>query len=545
MPTQLPILKENGGRTAIGYFTPLEDRSYQTMLVPPRLAIPIVFLPGIMGSNLRMSPARQRLLEKSNNIAWKPDSLPEAAKLMVASPAQRQLQLDPDQTVVDATDTPFETEVQSVFLIDDLPTYHPRKTKTDKARERGWGEVYFASYKQLLESCEEYLNTRMSHPFWQSILDRPPGDWGAVQESALQPLSSEDFRAATTGRWFPVHAMGYNWLEGNGESAIKIAKRLKALIADYRSWGYECEKVIIVTHSMGGLVARALVHPAIGNAASLVLGVVHGAMPANGAPAAYKRMRCGFEQGLLGLSPTARVLGDTGFKVTAVLGNSLGGLQLLPSKAYGNGWLQVRRNRVLFDRFPQHGDPYEEIYKVENRWYGLLRPEWLNPARDKNAGVERTRDFLDDARKFHETIDNEYHPLSYAHYGADPHSPSWETVTWNLGNDFMGIDWKQLHIEADDEQGQLELVLTTQSKPARQYRGSAELGPCSGAGDQTVPARSSDSQLLSGKFKGIFRQTSYEHQASYQDEKALHSTLYSIIKIASTMRGNPHDGSPS
>jgi hypothetical protein len=33
----------------------------------------------------------------------------------------------------------------------------------------------------------------------------------------------------------------------------------------------------------------------------------------------------------------------------------------------------------------------------------------------------------------------------------------------------------------------------------------------------------------------VFRQTGYEHQNSYQDERALHSTLYSLVRIAQTM----------
>jgi len=47
-----------------------------------------------------------------------------------------------------------------------------------------------------------------------------------------------------------------------------------------------------------------------------------------------------------------------------------------------------------------------------------------------------------------------------------------------------------------------------------------------------VPARSADHQLRSGVFKGIFRQTGYEHQSSYKDPRAIASTLYSIVRIA-------------
>lgn len=56
----------------------------------------------------------------------------------------------------------------------------------------------------------------------------------------------------------------------------------------------ECNKVIIVTHSMGGLVARSacVLHGAEGK----VLGVIHGVQPSVGSPAAYWRMKAGFER---------------------------------------------------------------------------------------------------------------------------------------------------------------------------------------------------------------------------------------------------------
>ncbi|GAB2866390.1 hypothetical protein GCM10027277_39070 [Pseudoduganella ginsengisoli] len=57
-------------------------------------------------------------------------------------------------------------------------------------------------------------------------------------------------------------------------------------------------------------------------------------------------------------------------------------------------------------------------------------------------------------------------------------------------------------------------------------------------GAQTVPMHSADDQVRSGKFKGIFRQAGYEHQASYADSNALFSTLYSIIRIAHSMTGS-------
>jgi len=88
-----------------------------------------------------------------------------------------------------------------------------------------------------------------------------------------------------------------------------------------------------------------------------VLGIVHGVMPAIGAGAAYKRMRCGVE----GDDIAAKVIGNKGTLMTAVLGNAQGGLKLLPSQAYGNNWLQVKHKGGTIMNLPTKGDPYEEI----------------------------------------------------------------------------------------------------------------------------------------------------------------------------------------
>lgn len=50
--------------------------------------------------------------------------------------------------------------------------------------------------------------------------------------------------------------------------------------------------MLIATHSIGELVARAMVAC---HGYSNLYGIVHAAMPATGAPACYKRVRGGFE----------------------------------------------------------------------------------------------------------------------------------------------------------------------------------------------------------------------------------------------------------
>jgi len=551
--TILPINLDNGGREAEGFCTPHEDLLPQIMIIPPRRVLPIIFLPGIMGSNLRMSAERQRLMRKSNNIAWRPESKIASSKLIVASPATRQLQLDPKATEVDVYDpvhnptgTPSKTadqrhdnvkvSIDTPYLANDLSTQKiNRRTKEQKARERGWGEIYFDSYHDLLEMCELHLNLAFNlagkmDPWWKNIVGVTPGTWQATTEPPLAPLTEQQLRQAVIDCLFPVHAMGYNWLQSNKESGIQIAKRITALMKKYRSQGYQCEKVIVVTHSMGGLVGRALIHPKMGNLRDEVLGIVHGVMPATGAGAAYKRMRCGFEGGMLNIP--AQVLGNEGPDVTAVLGNAQGGLELLPSKAYGTNWLHLRQNG-LTKRLPKQ-DPYEEIYKLRGKWYGLLRDGWLNPADTPDGGFVRTFGLLDKANAFHTAIADTYHDLSYAHYGASAKHPAWHHVVWEITGE-RAVNLKNLRIGHDSLQGVLDLIDPTVPFNATREGTTATLLPPDEPGDETVPLHSAEHQLLSGKFKGVFRQTGYEHQASYKDEHALHSTLYSLARIAQAM----------
>lgn len=558
MSSQLATKPEKGGKMAEGFCTPKEDRGPQRMQVPPKRVIPIVFLPGIMGSNLRLRKERQEELKKSNNIAWRPDRKLEALALLRADAATRQLLLDPAATEVDVYAPAGETgcsesaderhsvgrvrqamtvSLDSPLLFDDPVVYgKQRKSKEQKARERGWGEVYFSSYRKILETCERALNEavirgRLSDQV-NSLVGAAPSQWRAHRSPNLIPITEAEIKKAVEGCWFPVHAMGYNWLHSNRKSGKSTAVRISSLIERYSSEGYTCEKVIIVTHSMGGLVARALIHPKMGNIANKILGIVHGVMPAIGAPAAYRRMRCGFEESFPALDPAPKILGNHGAEVTAVLGNSVGGLELLPSGAYGNHWLHIAQKDRTILRLPQNGDPYEEIYKLPDKSYGLLKDEWLNPAHLSGRGFHWTCTLLDQAKSFHQEIVGTYHSQSYAHYGADRSRPSWQEVVWRLDDSCAPEHVGDLRISADNQTGRLAVRNPTWPVPVDF---TVTLDQPQGAGDQTVPLKSAEHQLLSGKFKGIFRQTGYEHQSSYQDENAIASTLYSLLRIALTM----------
>ena len=565
---KLPVNpQEKQGNVSQGFVTPQQDRTPQVQCILPKKVLPIIFIPGIMGSNLRMRSDRQEEIGQDHNISWRPDNTSVTIQQYDDSPAERQMRLDPEVTEVDTYDAEKnitgnrnETSDQrneavryswgyggwrrldGPLLQGDSPTTKGGRTQDQKARARGWGEVYFGSYQSILAFCENKLNSAFSNRsidiyLKNYITNVDPNDWGAHPKASLKAVDVDAIRTAVTGCWFPVHAMGYNWLKSNRISGVDIAKRVSSLIENYQSQGFKCERVILITHSMGGLVARAAIHPGIGKIGDKVLGVVHGVMPAVGAGAAYKRMRCGVESTWYSL-PTqigAAILGNSGKDVTAVLASAPGALQLLPSRLYGNRWLQFRRNEELIRSWPEKC-PYEEIYKVRGKWYSLFRVEWINPAGLKTAGISQTLRHLDEAKKFHEDIEDTYHENSYAHYGADTDRKAWHKVVWQVNSTAVFQNVEALSIVADDQRGKLKLVDKARTEKSHEIIFDAEMQDAAEPGDQTVPLHSGDAQLRSGKFKGIFRQSGYEHQASFDDKTAIDATLYSLFKIISTMK---------
>ena len=235
----------------------------------------------------------------------------------------------------------------------------PAERKVDNAGPPGNG------YRGLLESYHAYLDQLRVH------------DWGALGKLFV----------------FPVHAFGYNWTASNHVAGAKLAQRIGEIIEESRKVTGLCEKVILVTHSMGGLVARSAM--TLAGAEGQVLGVVHGVQPAYGAVAAYTRIKGGFEGGFW--DPTSRCLGPTGRDVTALLANSVGGLQLLPGRQYQTSkgstqWLKVPAPGAGPQLLPLGNDPFNDIYRVPaivgpddgkgatyNTYWGIVDPALLTP----------------------------------------------------------------------------------------------------------------------------------------------------------------------
>ncbi|WP_374594551.1 esterase/lipase family protein [Aquabacterium sp.] len=549
----------DGTQSAQSLSTPTDDQRGCEMHVLPARAIPVVFIPGIMGSNLRLSRQRQAKLDKRTDIAWRPEATMDAVAMIFKSPAQRQMTLDPEATEVDRYDLNAAGADKRHKNVADVAYLHvpgtaasmPDPHDRDRhARLRGWSEVFFSSYGELLQTLEARLNQmcldgrpRTSWTAGQRpAVSIDPKTWGASGGEALTP----DELATVSDAWYPVHAIGYNWLRSNGESAKDVAKRIREIIAYYQKLQFECDKVIVVTHSMGGLVGRALIHPDYGNAQDVVAGIVHGAMPAVGAAAAYKRIRMGFEgSGLMGYV-FKKVVGDTGPKVTAVLANAPGGLQLLPSERYGTDWLKATVDGTEVLSLPQ-ADPYAEIYTVRDKWYRLINEEWVNPANAKDSSIKSTIRKLHLAQEFHQDIGTTYHPSTYLSYGADLQQKAWGEVTWQTskapllhGGLVQQLGLEDLHVEGaatgwqtDFDDGDGCIVLRDGLPQHAGQRFSAAIAKPAQSGDGTVPAeRSAQDPVRQGKARIAYQQTGYDHQASYGNDAVLSSTLHAVCKIA-------------
>ena len=532
------------------------------MHVLPTRAIPVVFIPGIMGSNLRLSAQRRSDLKKDDNLSWRPEATMDTLAMIFKSPAQRQMMLDPEATEIDRYDLNAPDADKRHKNVSGVSYIHvpggtqgvQDKVERDRqARLRGWSEVMFSSYGDLLQTLESRLNQ-------MCIEGRPRGSWTSGKREAVgvdpkrwgatggNALTAEEL-GTVSDAWYPVHAIGYNWLRSNGEAAQDVAQRIREIIAFYKKLKFDCSKVIVVTHSMGGLVGRALIHPDYGNAQDVVAGVVHGAMPAVGAAAAYKRIRMGFEGSGIEGYIAKKVLGDTGPKVTAVLANSAGGLQLLPSERYGADWLKASVDGKEVMSLPK-SDPYAEIYTVQDKWYRLINPEWINPALAKGPSVDETNIRLLQAQEFHQDIGAVYHPETYLSYGMDEKQKAWGDITWHTmrasifgGGMSQMLGYERLSIESPaanwlviDDDGEGAIVLNDglpQNDPGQRFR--AEIEEPAQIGDGTVPAeRSAQEPVRQGKARVAFQQTGYEHQNSYKDDAVMSSTLHAICKIALT-----------
>jgi len=512
----------------------------------PKQIIPIIFIPGIMGTNLRVKDGK--------GYAWRPPNgklagLIQVIQYLGKDAAARKKVLHPDRVEVDGEGSVSLTRNVERQL-KGAPDLDPEKL----ARLFGWGELHRDSYGRILNTLQERLHDILKtdgtpDDAWvQLVLEQQKlHQFGA--EKPFEEITTDDLKRFANAA-YPVHAVGYNWLQSNNVSVQRLVDKIDAITDFYKNTlNKDCEKVILVTHSMGGLVARACTQ--LQGKSDKVLGVLHGVMPAIGAPATYKRMRAGFE----GVEQV--LLGRNAAEATAVLTQAPGPMELLPTAEYQaklpggvQHWLRAHygkekdaKNEV--SSFLGEGDPYDQVYLNRTDWWRLVKADLINPVKKaqhketapltqkvldadyEDPDFEMYAKALSMARTFHTQLKGQYHPNCHAYYAADPAQKAWGEVRW-VANSAIS-SFSQGELMDDDLNGAVKVKFGDQACELEIAKGDLP-------GDGTVPELSGQApkafvkQIFrhEGKQKGHY---SYDHQGSYSNEFTAGLALYSIVKL--------------
>lgn len=505
--------------------------------IPPSKVIPVIVVPGIMGSNLCAFRAMRKNKElEPGEAAWRPPNgtragLKEASLWSVRSPKVRQQILDPETLEVDGTGA---INGASEVGID-----------VTQLRADGWGEIHSSSYGALLIFLQKRLNRvffvnsytgkRTLDHGWQALSKFDRSKWNAENTGPTALLSTQELEKVAQYR-YPVYACGYNWLESNERSADRLEKRIAQIKKYWTDARQDCRQVILVTHSMGGLVARACAS----RIPDEIAGVVHGVMPALGAPVCYRRIACGTETsspsncpaGNIAMSKFADIAGRTAAETTPVMATAPGPLELLPNDEYPKPWLHasvlVRANRTPKDILSLPIGSSYDLYRDTASWYRMIDPELADPA-DKYKGevLVRIKRAIKQAEKFHSTIlGNYYHKNTYAFFGSDDDYRSFGAFRWLA---YIVTEapphgsFAQSRLIRRTAEGFREIEEVTGEKVLFQHSFQ------DAAGDGTVPRQSGEGP--SPHVKRAFRTAGYDHQGSYSDVSMLSLTLQLIAKI--------------
>jgi pimeloyl-ACP methyl ester carboxylesterase len=548
----MPVVDEGGNMHAVTTLSPKQNTTRARVPIPPDKVMPVIVVPGIMGSNLRASASGGNLGLKPGEAAWRPPNgvgagLEEVKRWRSRSPAARQNILDGDTLEVDPTGQIL------------LPPSAPQFTWDEAtARLRGWGEIHSSSYGPLLIYLQHSLNTTFRRTLFNSVLAEhwlylnkySRKNWNVEKEgdSANKKGGSSDKEGPCAELTdsemkkfaefhYPIYAFGYNWLQSNEVSANKLRARIEEIIADWKGVQKACDSVLLVTHSMGGLVSRACAK----QIPEKVAGIIHGVMPALGAPVCYRRVACGTERS----SPTNGVIanqiaesfsdiaGKNSAETTPVLAVAPGPLELLPNHLYPKPWLFIdvsstQGKQVNTLSLPSE-NPYD-FYADFKSWYRAIDLALVDPAKKYGDEVEDVvRLAIAQAKRFHmEVLDSYYHPKTYAFYGADAAHASYGSCRWkaiskdansHAGNLTLGKLRSSPGAEADERY--VDFNDGVSLKFTHSYQDTS--------GDGTVPSQSGSAP--EGTVLQIFRVHGFDHQGSYNNPAMQALTLQLIAKL--------------
>jgi len=526
-----------GNLRAVSQLSPKANNTRGAVGIPPTKVMPVIVIAGIMGSNLRAhtNPADGKNKELNPGAeAWRPpngadEGLDEAKKWKARSPAVRQKILDGDTLEVDPNGAiPLGLSTDGFAWDEKI------------ARQRGWGEIHLSSYGLLLVTLQKSLNRTYrfvgSNAFldddWIHVNGYDRAKWSVSSEGVGAPLTDEELKKFAQFH-YPVYGFGYNWLKSNEVSAQSLQSRIETIIAYWKGKKRECDAVLLVTHSMGGLVARACAQ----KIPQLIAGVVHGVMPALGAPVCFRRLACGTETSSpsnsvldnVGAEKFAEIAGLTIAETTPVLATAAGPLELLPNHLYPKPWLFAQssdaQNKPTFIDLSVD-NPYD-LYSEFSAWYRLIDPAFADPDNKHKGNVkEAIAEAVSQAKRFHmEVLKDGYHPNTFVFYGADATKISYGTFRWKLltkrtfSAPLLKAAIPSGYIAGGGRRIEIQKEVFVEVVPSIQDV----------SGDGTVPIQSGIAPQ--GKVKHIFATKGYSHQGSYSSEDMLALTRHLIVKL--------------
>lgn len=505
----------------------------KTTVCPKDVVVPVIFLPGIMGS---------RLQNASSDKVWDPDD----ALFMAIT---------------------YAANSGTVYSLDPFRTKEEDNVRSAAALRKQLligGSQFNKSFLKPMEFSPHDAISSVSVGFWGSQVER---NWGSVSQNSYGPIlqalegtfqdklnelvqqSNPQFNLVE----MPVFAIGYNWAQSNDDSGAYASAKIKEWVARAKQRAGEldaqCPGAIVVTHSMGGLVTRsaAKLHGAEGD----IFAVLHTVMPTDGAAAAYKRFHFGFENPGAAFSKQSAtemagyvVLGRQGALVTAILGHMPGGQELLPNKRYkdnrGQGkWLtihQPKRNalgRMISGNTPfielPNANPYSEIYQREDRMYRAANPDWLFPEGmdDSDPNASEFDAFVKTnavAEAFHDALigGGDFHEVTYLCFSADSSLRTYDRVDWRtdkwLGSLGASVDEDTVSTDRTEDYRREGLIFGEEGD--KEISGGVfgtdmKIDEPTGAGDMTVPASA-------GNFvPGVPAARRTAHFSGYMHEPAL------------------------
>lgn len=510
---------------------------------PANVIVPVILLPGIMGSRLTSSAG----------VVWDPD---DSFGMLRQYGTNGGVVAGPDLFRIRETANVREaaaarkarligTSFNKNFL---RPIEFTAVEGLTQAQvQRNWSSVALSSYGQILRDLEGRFPAQLTNRLRES---------------------NPRFNLVK----MPVYACGYNWSASNHDSGRAAAAHIKTWVAEARAWAAknnaQCPGAILVTHSMGGFVARsaALSH----GAAADILCVISTVMPTDGAPAAYKRFHFGFENPTAGEAPSLKddvfahggyvVLGRQGALVTALLGHMPGAQELLPNRRYRSNdgsrqWLHIlnpERNMIgnMISGGAGHlhlpeSNPYTEIYRRADRMYRAANPAWLFP--DGLASGNPFEEFLrhnETAEAWHNTIESagDFHELTYICHSGDIRMLTYDFISWRPdmtgGSLGRSVSEDNLVVSDGNTPDYRREHLIWGSEEDKYINGgwlgfgtSWTIRPASGSGDRTVPVSASTPRISHSR--RFVHAKGYEHEAAIRNTEVINWIRDTMISVLS------------